>query len=217
VCRIGDAAVELAGVQAAGEGLPRPQGVDIARRVVVVIGDDHLGPGRGGWVVAVVVYRRIGTGHDPVRRRREQPLVVPVRPDGRHAHRVLRVAHGGLVVLHVVDDVALPRDRAGPGPGPARLSTPITRLRKAAMTPGAAPVRTWEASSAKVMWCSASMAQCPRSRSARRAGRANSKGRLVSHRRSPSATGWRAGRGVLRVTWKTWAAWGSQGGGPRPR
>ena len=29
------------------------------------------------------------------------------------------------------------------------------------------------------MWCSASMAQCPRSRSASRAGRANSNGRLV--------------------------------------
>jgi hypothetical protein len=34
--------------------------------------------------------------------------------------------------------------------GPARLSTPIARLRKVAMTVGALPVRTWEASSAKV-------------------------------------------------------------------
>jgi hypothetical protein len=56
--------------------------------------------------------------------------------------------------------------------GPARLSTPITRLRRAAMTPG------WrrygpEASSAKVTsrtWCNASMAQCPRTQRGTRAG-----------------------------------------------
>ena len=57
--------------------------------------------------------------------------------------------------------------------GPARLSTPMTRLRKAAITLGPLPVRTWEASSAKVVsrrWCSASIAQCPRMRSASRAG-----------------------------------------------
>jgi hypothetical protein len=34
--------------------------------------------------------------------------------------------------------------------GPARLSAPIARLRKVAMTCGAVPVRTWEASSEKV-------------------------------------------------------------------
>src|SRR5512132_1531810 len=59
----------------------------------------------------------------------------------------------------------------------------MTRLPKTAMTPGAAPVRTCEASSAKVTsrrWCSASMAQCPPSTSARRAGRANSNRRLVT-------------------------------------
>jgi hypothetical protein len=41
------------------------------------------------------------------------------------------------------------------------------------MTLGAAPVRSWVASSAKVVsrrWCSASIAQCPRSGSASRAG-----------------------------------------------
>jgi hypothetical protein len=60
--------------------------------------------------------------------------------------------------------------------GPARLSTPIARFRKTAMTPGAAPVRTCGSSSAKVvlrMWCTASIAQCPRSRSARRASKLN--------------------------------------------
>jgi hypothetical protein len=65
---------------------------------------------------------------------------------------------------------------------PAWLSTPMTRLRRQAMTWGPAPVRTWEASSQKVTsrrWCSASIAQCPRSRSARRAGMANRNGRLV--------------------------------------
>jgi hypothetical protein len=57
--------------------------------------------------------------------------------------------------------------------GPARHSTPMTRLRNVAMTCGPLPLRTCEASSAKVtsrMWCSASIAQCPRSRSARPAG-----------------------------------------------
>ena len=57
-----------------------------------------------------------------------------------------------------------------------------TRLRKAAITLGAAPVRTWEASSAKVVsrtWCSASIAQCPRMRSASRAGPAWAWVRLV--------------------------------------
>ncbi len=34
--------------------------------------------------------------------------------------------------------------------GPARLSAPIARLRRHAKTCGAVPVRTWEASSAKV-------------------------------------------------------------------
>jgi hypothetical protein len=67
--------------------------------------------------------------------------------------------------------------------GPARLSTPIARLRKVAMTVGALPVRTWEASSAKVTsrtQCRPfSIVQWPRSRSARRAGRACSNGRLV--------------------------------------
>jgi hypothetical protein len=33
--------------------------------------------------------------------------------------------------------------------GPARLSTPITRLRRAAMTPGVAPVRTCTAAAAR--------------------------------------------------------------------
>lgn len=48
--------------------------------------------------------------------------------------------------------------------GPARHSTPMARLRRAAMTCGADPVRTWEVSSAKVVsrtWCSASIDQCP--------------------------------------------------------
>ena len=46
--------------------------------------------------------------------------------------------------------------------GPARPSTPMTRLRRQAMTLGPAPVRTCEVSSAKVTsrsWCSASIAQ----------------------------------------------------------
>lgn len=48
---------------------------------------------------------------------------------------------------------------------------------------GALPVRSWEASSAKVtsrMWCSASMDQWPRIRAASCAGVARSAGRLVT-------------------------------------
>jgi hypothetical protein len=48
---------------------------------------------------------------------------------------------------------------------------------------GALPVRTWEASSAKVVsrrWCNASMPQWPRIQSARRAGRAWAAVRLVT-------------------------------------
>jgi pimeloyl-ACP methyl ester carboxylesterase len=66
--------------------------------------------------------------------------------------------------------------------GPAWLSTPMTRLCRQAMTLGPAPVRTWEVSSAKVTsrrWCSASIARCPRSRSASLAGLACSNERLV--------------------------------------
>ena len=49
--------------------------------------------------------------------------------------------------------------------GPARLSTPMTRLRRQAMTCGPVPVRTLQASSAKVTsrtQCRPfSIAQCP--------------------------------------------------------
>jgi hypothetical protein len=58
----------------------------------------------------------------------------------------------------------------------------MARLRRQAMTLGPAPLRTFKASSAKVVsrrWCSASIVQCPRSRSASRAGLANWNGRLV--------------------------------------
>ena len=56
---------------------------------------------------------------------------------------------------------------------PWRRRLPMARLRRLAMAQGALPVRTWQASSAKVtsrMWCSASMAQCLRSRSRGRPG-----------------------------------------------
>jgi hypothetical protein len=56
-------------------------------------------------------------------------------------------------------------------------------LRRLAMAQGAVPVRTWQASSAKVVsrrWCSASMPQCPRIQSARRAGLAWAAVRLVT-------------------------------------
>jgi hypothetical protein len=56
--------------------------------------------------------------------------------------------------------------------GPARQSAPMIRLRRQAMTWGAVPVWTREASSAKVvsrMWCSASTCQCPQ-RSGERLG-----------------------------------------------
>jgi hypothetical protein len=59
----------------------------------------------------------------------------------------------------------------------------MARLRRLAMARGAVPVQTWEASSAKVtsrMWCSASMPQCPRIQSARRAGLAWAAVRLVT-------------------------------------
>ena len=58
--------------------------------------------------------------------------------------------------------------------GPARLSAPMARLRRQAMTCGPVPARSWEASSAKVTsrtQCRPfSIAQCPRMRSASRAG-----------------------------------------------
>jgi hypothetical protein len=63
--------------------------------------------------------------------------------------------------------------------GPARLSTPTTRFRKAAMTVGPLPVRTWEASSAKVI----SRTQCAgrsRSSSGRAAGRPSGRGGQMS-------------------------------------
>ncbi len=47
---------------------------------------------------------------------------------------------------------------------PASLSAPMERLRQLAMARGALPVRSWEASSAKVVprtWCRASTCQCP--------------------------------------------------------
>jgi hypothetical protein len=72
---------------------------------------------------------------------------------------------------------------------------------------GAAPVRVWERSSQKVTsrrWCSASIAQCPRSRSASLAGLAWAKPRLVT---AETVTvvhhpGWSWRSRVLRVTWE---------------
>jgi hypothetical protein len=64
-------------------------------------------------------------------------------------------------------------ERGGEVDRPARHSTPMAKLPKAAMTCGAVPVRTREASSAKVTsrtWCSPfSIPQCPPA--GRRAGR----------------------------------------------
>jgi len=57
---------------------------------------------------------------------------------------------------------------------PLRRNTPITRLRKAAITWGAAPVRIWQRSSSKVtsrtQWRRFSMPQCPRTRCSSCAG-----------------------------------------------
>jgi hypothetical protein len=68
--------------------------------------------------------------------------------------------------------------------GPTRHSAPMARLRRQTMTCGAVPVRTWEASSAKVTsrtTCGTfSMDQCPRMRSAIRAGLAAAWARLVT-------------------------------------
>jgi hypothetical protein len=68
-------------------------------------------------------------------------------------------------------------------------------------------VRVWERSSQKVTsrrWCSASIAQCPRSRSASLAGLAWAKPRLVT---AETVTvvhhpGWSWRSRVLRVTWE---------------
>jgi hypothetical protein len=65
---------------------------------------------------------------------------------------------------------------------PRACRMPLARLRRLAMARGVVPVRVWEASSAKVvsrMWCSASMPQCLRIQSARRAGLAWAAVRLV--------------------------------------
>jgi hypothetical protein len=87
---------------------------------------------------------------------------------------------------------------------------PMARLRRLAMARGAVPVRTWEASSAKVtsrMWCSASMPQCPRIQSARRAGRAWKAVRLVTaytvtvRQRRPCRD---RTRRVSRIAWVAW-------------
>jgi hypothetical protein len=84
-------------------------------------------------------------------------------------------------------------------------------LRRLAMALGAVPVRTWEASSAKVVsrrWCSASMPQCPWIQSARRAGEAWAAVRLVM---ADTATvrqrRWCRGR-TRRVRRIAWVAWG---------
>jgi hypothetical protein len=56
-------------------------------------------------------------------------------------------------------------------------------LRQVAMARAALPVRSWEASSAKVtslMWCSASIFQCPRTRAASWTGEAWWAVRLVT-------------------------------------
>jgi hypothetical protein len=59
----------------------------------------------------------------------------------------------------------------------------MARLRGLAMARGSVPVRSWEPSSAIVtsrMWWCASMLQCPRIQSARRAGLAWAAVRLVT-------------------------------------
>jgi hypothetical protein len=73
--------------------------------------------------------------------------------------------------------------RGGDVDRPRPAQHPMTRLRRQAMTLGPAAVRSWEVSSQKVtsrMWRSASIAPCPRSRSASRAGLACSNGRPVT-------------------------------------
>jgi hypothetical protein len=68
---------------------------------------------------------------------------------------------------------AVAAQRGGDVDWPAQLSTPMTRLRKAAITLGAAPVRTWEPSSVKVV---SRGGAAPRPSSGRAAGRSGGRG-----------------------------------------
>ena len=174
-----------------------------------------------GWVTADEVY-----GGSPALRgwleTRQLPYVLAVKATAGprrslgmsvHASVVPRVARGR------AGSRAWWRRAAARLTGPARPSAPIARLRKVAMTCGAVPVRSWQASSASVVsrrWCGRS-----RSPSARGGGRRGGRG-------WPGRTGgwwWRrrpppaSGRGlaprsrVLRVTRRTWATYGNRRGG----
>jgi hypothetical protein len=93
-------------------------------------------------------------------------------------------------------------ERGGEVDRPARHSTPMAKLPKAAMTCGAVPVRTREASSAKVTsrtWCSPfSIPQCPQ-----QVGEPGGAGLL--ERQAGDRVDGRGVRRlrVLRVTWRT--------------
>src|SRR5215216_6393669 len=100
--------------------------------------------------------RRRHAGQDPrqgsvvLSRCRFHPRLIPRVARGRRGLRAWR------------------RSAAATLTGPARLSSPMTRLRRVAMTFGVAPVLAWEPSSAKVVsrrWCRGGGA-APRSPSA---------------------------------------------------
>src|SRR6266540_7123307 len=89
--------------------------------------------------------------------------------------------------------------------------TPMARLRRLAMARGAVPVRTSEASSAKVTsrtWCNASIAQWPRIQSARRAGWAWAAVRLVTACNVTVRQRRLRRDRTRRVMRRAWVAWG---------
>ena len=137
---------------AAQEGLPGPQRIALARRVVIGVGDDDLPAVAGGRVVEPAGRRTAGrhrmptpgedlvvvAGRDPVGGAVEQRVVdLGLVRDGelhRHPDGVRVVAHLLLVPLDDVDDPVLPLGSSRPTrarrPAPASRQTACRRPRR---------------------------------------------------------------------------------------
>ena len=119
--------------------------------------------------------------------------VSPRRVRGRRASRALRRRPAAMFVV------------------PARRRAPMARLRQVAMARGALPVRSWEASSAKVVsrtWCRASICPVSRIRAASWAGVG-----LLGGQAGDRVDGLDGGLPVLRSVRRRliWTAWRAPG------